>query len=86
MSMENIFNTNIVLYIIVGLLILLSLFLLFFWEKKKMKLWLRLPIINLVTLIILLILGITEQFYLTCHPEERTRYIRTSIFQMFFIP
>ena len=84
--MENIFNTNIVLYIIVGLLILLSLFLLFFWEKKKMKLWLRLPVINLVTLIILLILGITEQFYLTCHPEERTRYIRTSIFQKFFIP
>ena len=83
--MEKIFNTNIVLYIIVGLLILLSLFLLFFWENK-IKLWLRLPVINLVTLIILLILGITEEFYLTCHPEERTRYIRTSIFQMFFIP
>ena len=42
--------------------------------------------INLVTLIILLILGIIEEFYLTCHPEERTTYIRTSIFQKCFIP
>lgn len=83
--MENIFNTNIILYIIVGLLILLSIFLLFFWENK-IKLWLRLPGINLVTFVILLILGIIEEFYLTCNPKERTTYIRTSIFQTFFIP
>jgi len=68
---------------ILVVLIAWSFYLLFYWENK-VRLVLRLPIVNLITLLLLLILGTIEQFYLTCHPEERTEWIQSSIFQKFF--
>ena len=65
------------------LLIVWSFHLLFYWEGK-VRLVLRLPVVNLITLLVLLILGTIEQFYLTYHPEERTEWIQSSIFQKFF--
>lgn len=65
------------------MLLLFSIALFFYWERK-VRLWLRLPVINLVTFIMLLFLGIIEQVYLSCNPSERTTYIKTSIFQRFF--
>lgn len=68
---------------ILGILIGLSIFLMFYWENR-VKLWLRMPIINLFVLVVLLCMMMLEEIYLTCHPHERTKYIRTSIKQMFF--
>lgn len=76
-------DTGMLWYIIATIILLFSFRLLFFWEGR-VKLWLRLPIINILTFIILLLMGIIEEFYLTCHPEERNPYFRTSIFQKFF--
>ena len=82
--LKRIFIDNGSLWYIIAIIVLLFSFkLLFFWEGR-VKLWLRLPIINILTFIILLLIGIIEEFYLTCHPEERTPYFRTSIFQKFF--
>lgn len=64
-------------------IVCLSILLLFFWENKVVW-WARLPIINLFVLLLLLILGIIQEIYLTFHPSERTKYIKTSIFQLFF--
>lgn len=55
----------------------------FMWEGK-MVWWLRLPGINLVVFVILLILGTIEEVYLTFHPDKRNKWIKTSIFQLFF--
>lgn len=77
-------DTGALWYIIAIIVLIFSFRLLFFWEKRHVKLWLRLPIINILTFIVLLLMGIIEEFYLTCHPEERTPYFRTSIFQKFF--
>ena len=63
--------------------IIFSIFLIFYWEDK-VRWWLRLPVINLLLFIILLILGTIEEIYLTFHPNERTKWIKTSIFQRFF--
>ena len=62
---------------------ILSIYLMFFWENKVMW-WLRLPIINLLLFVLLIIGGIVEEIYLTFHPKERTKYIKTSIFDRFF--
>jgi hypothetical protein len=75
--------TESILYIL-GILLGLSVFLMFYWENKVSKLWLRLPIVNLFFLVILLVMMIIEEIYLTCNPNERTKYIRTSIKQRFF--
>jgi hypothetical protein len=77
--------TEIMMYTL-GILSGLSIFLMFYWENKVSKLWLRLPIINLFLLVILLFMMIMEEIYLTCNPNERTKYIRTSIKQRFFDP
>lgn len=77
--------TEIVIYIL-SILLSLSVFLMFYWENKVGRLWLRLPIINIFLLVILLIMMIVEEIYLTCNPNERTKYIRTSIKQKFFDP
>lgn len=69
---------------ILGILIGLSIFLMFYWENRVSKLWLRMPIINLLLLVALLCMMMLEELYLTCHPYERTKYIRTSIKQRFF--
>ena len=69
---------------ILGILLGLSIFLMFYWENRVSRLWLRLPIINLFYLVILLVMMIMEEIYLTCNPNERTKYIRTSIKQIFF--
>ena len=66
------------------MLLLFSIALFFYWERK-VRLWLRLPIINLITFIALFLLGIVEEIYLSCNPSERTQYIKTSIFQRFFL-
>jgi hypothetical protein len=71
---------------ILSILLGLSVFLMFYWENKVSKLWLRLPIVNLFFLVILLVMMIIEEIYLTCNPNERTKYIRTSIKQRFFDP
>ena len=77
--------TENVIYTLI-ILLSLSVFLMFYWENKVGKLWLRLPIVNLFLLIILLIMMIIEEIYLTCNPNQRTKYIRTSIKQRFFDP
>lgn len=77
--------TEIVIYIL-SILLCLSVFLMFCWENKIDKLWLRLPIINLFLFVVLLCMMMLEEIYLTCHPHERTKYIRTSIKQRFFDP
>ena len=69
---------------IIIMLLLFSIALFFYWERK-VRLWLRLPIINLITFIVLFLLGIVEEVYLSCNPSKRTIYIRTSIFQRFFL-
>ncbi len=76
-------DNNLLWYIIAIIILIFSFRLLFFWEGR-VRLWLRLPIINIFSFIVLLLLGIIEEFYLTCHPEERTPYFKTSIFQIFF--
>lgn len=77
--------TENVIYIL-GISIGLSIFLMFYWENRVRKLWLRMPIINLLLLAVLLCMMILEELYLTCHPRKRTKYIRTSIKQRFFDP
>lgn len=72
-----------ILCIMVVLVILFSISLMFYWEGK-VRGWLRLPIINLLLFIILLISGTIEEVYLTFHPNKRTKWIKTSIFQRFF--
>ena len=72
-----------ILCIMVVLVILFSISLMFYWEGK-VRWWLRLPVINLLLFIILLIFGTIEEVYLTFHPNKRTRWIKTSIFQRFF--
>lgn len=62
---------------------ILSIYLMFSWENK-VRWWLRLPIINLLLFVLLIIGGIVEEIYLTFHPKERTKYIKTSIFDRFF--
>lgn len=74
-----------IIYILI-ILLSLSVFLMFYWENKVGKLWLRLPIINLFLLIFLLYMMIIEEIYLTCNPDQRTKYIRTSVKQKFFDP
>jgi len=74
-------NNIIVLFFIV--LSVFSIGLMFYWENK-VRWWLRLPVINLLLFIALLIGGTVEEIYLTFHPNERTKYIKTSIFQRFF--
>lgn len=76
---------EIIIYIL-SILLCLSVFLMFYWENKINKLWLRLPIINLFLFVVLLCMMMLEEIYLTCHPHERTKYIRTSIKQRFFDP
>jgi hypothetical protein len=74
---DNIFELSLILICI------FSIHLMFFWENK-VRWWLRLPIINLLLFTILIIGGTVEEIYLTFHPKERTKYIKTSIFQRFF--
>lgn len=69
--------------ILIVLVIIFSISLMFYWEGK-VKWWLRLPVINLLLFIILLIAGTIEEMYLTFHPNKRTKWIKTSIFQSFF--
>lgn len=77
--------TESVIYIL-GILLGLSIFLMFYWENTVSRLWLRLPIINLFLLVFLLFMMVIEEIYLTCNPNKRTKYIRTSIKQRFFDP
>ena len=60
-----------------------SIYLMFFWENK-VRWWLRLPIINLLLFVLLIIGGIVEEIYLTFHPDKRSKWIKTSIFDRFF--
>lgn len=71
------------LCIIAVLIIMFSISLMFYWEGK-VRWWLRLPVINLLLFIILLIFGTIEEIYLTFHPNKRTKWIKSSIFQKFF--
>ena len=71
------------LCIMVVLVIMFSISLMFYWEGK-VRGWLRLPVINLLLFIVLLIGGTIEEIYLTFHPNKRTKYIKSSVFQMFF--
>lgn len=73
-----------ILWLIVVLLLMVSIFLMFYLEDVGVRWWLRLPGINLLLFIILLIAGCIEEVYLTFHPNERTKWIRTSIFQNLF--
>lgn len=70
-------------YALICTLILLTICIMFMWEGK-MVWWLRLPGINLVVFVVLLILGTIEEVYLTFHPDKRNKWIKTSIFQLFF--
>ena len=46
------------------IILVFSIFLMFYWEKR-VRFWLRLPIINLVLLVVLLIGVVIQEFYLT---------------------
>ncbi len=70
-------------HLIILLALCFSIFLMFFWEGR-VRTWLRLPVINLILFVFLLIAGFIEEIYLTFHPNKRTKWIRTSIFQLFF--
>ena len=72
-----------ILYIMVVFVIIFSISLMFYWEGK-VRWWLRLPLINLILFVFLIVAGGVEEFYLTFHPKQRTKYIKTSIFQIFF--
>lgn len=63
--------------------ILFSIILMFAWEGR-VRWWLRLPFINLILFVLLLIAGFIEEVYLTFHPHKRTKWIKSSIFQKFF--
>ena len=67
------------------IILVFSIFLMFYWEKR-IRFWLRLPIINLVLLVVLLIGVVIQEFYLTAYPEKRTKWVRSSILQLFFLP
>lgn len=71
------------LCIMVVFVFIFSISLMFYWEGK-VKWWLRLPVINLLLFILLLIFGTIEEIYLTFHPDKRTKWIKTSVFQRFF--
>ena len=71
------------IWIVVILLIILSISLMFAWEGK-VRWWLRLPLVNLILFILLIIAGFIEEVYLTFHPHKRTKWIKSSIFQIFF--
>jgi len=77
------FNTNAKYWFLGILLFVLSISIMFLWEGK-VRWWLRLPVINLFLCTILLVAGFVEEIYLTFHPDKRTKYIKTSIFQLFF--
>jgi hypothetical protein len=64
-------------------LTLVSVILMLAWEGRVVW-WLRLPFINLILFVLLLIAGFIEEIYLTFHPHKRTKYIKSSIFQLFF--
>ena len=67
----------------ISLACVFSMWLMFFWENR-VRWWLRLPFINIALFLILLVTGFIEEIYLTFHPNERTKLIRTSISQKFF--
>ena len=75
---------GIIIFILTILIAIFSILLMFYWEGK-VRTWLRLPGINLILLVFILVAGFFEQIYLTFHPEERTKYIKTSIYQIFFL-
>lgn len=74
---------GIVTFILTILIAIFSISLMFYWEGIVRN-WLRLPVINLIVLVFVLIAGFFEQIYLTFHPEKRTKYIKTSLYQIFF--
>lgn len=74
---------DVALWFGMGVVLFLSIYLMFAWENK-VRWWLRLPIINLFLFALLIIGGICEEIYLTFHPKKRTKYIKTTIFQIFF--
>lgn len=79
----NIIDTTFFKYLIGAGLLIISICIMFWWENK-FRWWLRLPGINLVFFVILLVLGFIEEIYLTFHPNKRTKYINTSIYQVLF--
>lgn len=81
---EMILNVLTSFWFIFSIVTLISVRLMFFWEGANLKWWIRLPYINLVFLVIFFIMGCIEEVFLTFHPEERTTYFKSSIFQMYF--
>lgn len=69
---------------IILVLFILSIALMFWFENKPIRWWLRLPIINLFSFILVLVFTVIEEIYLTFHPKERTRWIKSSFKQLFF--
>lgn len=82
-SFDAFFNSDMKYYVLGILLLILTISIMFWWENK-FRWWLRLPGINLVFFVILLVLGFIEEIYLTFHPNKRTKYINTSIYQVLF--
>jgi len=74
---------GIITFILTILIAIFSISLMFYWEGV-VKTFFRLPGINLILLTLVLIFGFIEQIYLTFHPERRTKYIKTSLYQIFF--
>jgi hypothetical protein len=69
--------------VVIIALTLFSIAIMFFWEGKIVW-WCRLPFFNLLVFSVLFLLGIGEEIYLTFHPSKRTKWIKSSIFQLFF--
>lgn len=75
------------IWIIVGLILtafIISIILMFWFENKPIRWWMRLPIVNIFSFIMIIILICIEETYLTFHPQERTRWIKSSLLQYFF--
>lgn len=69
---------------IIPIVFIISIVLMFWFENKPIRWWMRLPIINIFSFIMILIFIFIEETYLTFHPEHRTRWIKSSLFQEFF--
>lgn len=69
---------------IIAILFIISFILMFWFENKIAIWWLRLPFVNILTFIFIIIMIIIEEIYLTFHPKERSKWIKTSWKQHFF--
>lgn len=69
---------------IIPIIFIITIVLMFWFENKPIRWWMRLPIINIFSFIMILVFILIEETYLTFHPEYRTRWVKSSLLQYFF--